>query len=86
MSHRKGIIAKATEREERRRREAKENGIILEKAKKVKKANMDKRERSIDGPGVGMFKKGMLRLNKRDVTEIEGPKGLGGKSRKGSSR
>jgi hypothetical protein len=82
MSHRKGIIAKASEREERRRREARENGIILERAKKARKANMDRRERSIDGPGVGLFKKGMLRLNKRDISEIEGSKRPGGKSRK----
>ncbi|KAH0537369.1 hypothetical protein FGG08_005811 [Glutinoglossum americanum] len=79
MSHRRGMMAKKSEREERRRQEAKENGIILEKVKKVKRANLDRRERSIGGPGVGMFKKGMLRLNKRDVAEIEGPKGYGRK-------
>ncbi|KAI9784963.1 MAG: hypothetical protein M1839_001159 [Geoglossum umbratile] len=83
MSHRKGIIAKASERGERRRKEAKENGIVLEKAKKAKKANLDRRERSIDGPGVGAFRKGMLRLSKRDVAEIEGPKRPNGKVRKG---
>ncbi|KAK8091975.1 hypothetical protein PG997_002336 [Apiospora hydei] len=32
MSHRKGIIAAAEKREEKRRREARENGIVLERA------------------------------------------------------
>jgi Domain of unknown function (DUF4602) len=86
MSHRKGIMAKASEREERRRSEARENGIILEKVKKARKANLDRRERSIDGPGVGMFRKGMLRLNKRDVAEIEESKRSSGKVRKGTRR
>ncbi|KAH0547983.1 hypothetical protein GP486_008275 [Trichoglossum hirsutum] len=86
MSHRKGIIAKASRREERRRREARENGIILEKARKSRGPNIDRRERSIDGPGVGMFRKGMLRLNKRDISEIEGSKRPGGRSQKKTSR
>ncbi|KAI9768456.1 MAG: hypothetical protein M1840_004865 [Geoglossum simile] len=86
LSHRKGIIAKASEREERRRSEARENGIILEKAKKARKVNLDRRERSIDGPGVGTYRKGMLRLNKRDVAEIEEPKGPSGRVRNGSRR
>ena len=83
MSHRKGITAKASEREERRRSEARENGVILEKAKKTRKVYLDRRERSIDAPGVGVFRKGMLKLNKRDVAEIEGPER---KVRKGSRR
>jgi hypothetical protein len=37
MSHRKGIKAKASEKEAQRRKEAKENGIILETAVKKRK-------------------------------------------------
>ncbi|KAL1623955.1 pre-rRNA processing and 40S ribosomal subunit assembly [Neofusicoccum ribis] len=55
MAHRKGIKAKASEREEKRRREARENGIILERAKKEKVGEERKRERGVGGPGVGKF-------------------------------
>lgn len=75
ISHRKGIVAKETEREEKRRREARENGIILEKAKmKSKKGSDGKRERGVGGPVVGKFSGGTLRLSKRDIHDIEGPK------------
>ncbi|KAG0652396.1 Forty S assembly factor [Hyphodiscus hymeniophilus] len=81
MSHRKGIIAKQNEREEKRRKEAKENGIILEKAKMVtKKGNEGKRDRGIGAPGVGRFSGGTLKLSKKDIFDVEGPK------RSGSSR
>ena len=43
LAHRKGIAAKAGEREERRRREAKENGIVLERAVKKEGGREDKR-------------------------------------------
>ncbi|KAL8861444.1 MAG: hypothetical protein Q9178_002317 [Gyalolechia marmorata] len=49
LAQRKGIVAKSTEREERRRREAKESGIILEKAVKSKVRD-PKRERGIGAP------------------------------------
>ena len=74
LAQRKGINAKATEREELRRREAKENGIILEKAGKRKKKDKSMRQRGIGAPSVGKFQGGMLKLNKKDVAEIEGPK------------
>ncbi|KAI5301571.1 hypothetical protein KEM55_001641, partial [Ascosphaera atra] len=54
MSHRKGIITKSAQKEEIRRREAKENGIILEKPIKQKSKNT-RRERGIGGPAVGKF-------------------------------
>ncbi|KAJ9642891.1 pre-rRNA processing and 40S ribosomal subunit assembly [Coniosporium tulheliwenetii] len=82
MSHRRGITAKATSKEERRRREAKENGIILERAVKVQKTTGGRRERGVGTPGVGKFRGGMLKLSKRDVASIEGPK----KSTKGRRR
>lgn len=73
MSHRKGIVAKAKDREVRRRQEAKENGIILEKVTRVKQSE-EKRVRGVTGPAVGKFKGGTLRLNKRDLADITGPK------------
>ena len=74
LAQRKGIAAKATEREELRRREAQENGIILEKKAKSRKKAHTVKQRSIGAPSVGKFQGGMLRLNKKDVAEIEGPK------------
>ncbi|KAK4947051.1 pre-rRNA processing and 40S ribosomal subunit assembly [Elasticomyces elasticus] len=83
MAHRKGIMAKSEEREERRRREAKENGIILERAKAAKatRGGAMRREGGVGAPGVGRFKSGTLQLSRRDVASIEGPKRGGGKSR-----
>lgn len=74
MSHRKGMIAKQTEREEKRRREARENGIILEKAKSTKKSSEGKRDRGVGAPAVGTFSGGTLKLSKKDIFDIEGPK------------
>lgn len=75
MSHRKGIISKQSEREEKRRREARENGIILEMVKGgTKRQKEGRRDRGIGGPGVGKFAGGTLRLSKKDIFDIEGPK------------
>ena len=74
LAQRKGITAKAREREEFRRREAQENGIILEKATKSKKKDGSIRQRGIGAPSVGKFQGGMLKLSKKDVAQIEGPK------------
>ena len=72
LAQRKGIVAKSAEREERRRREAKESGIILEKAVKSKIRD-PKRDRGIGAPSVGKFSRGMLTLTQRDVNMIVGP-------------
>jgi hypothetical protein len=84
MSHRKGIESKSAYKEEVRRREARENGIILEKPSKKKddKSNV-RRERGIGGPAIGKFAGGTLRLSHRDVMAVQGPKRIGGKSRGG---
>ena len=74
FAQRRGIIAKATGREELRRREAQENGIILEKVGKSKKKDNGMRQRGIGAPSVGRFQGGILKLNKKDIAEIEGPK------------
>ena len=73
LAQRKGITAKATERDKLRRREAQENGIILEKGAKSRKDDR-LRQRGIGAPSVGKFQGGMLKLSKKDVAEIEGPK------------
>ncbi|KAK3676478.1 pre-rRNA processing and 40S ribosomal subunit assembly [Recurvomyces mirabilis] len=82
LSHRRGIVAKATSREASRRKNATENGIILEKAKSTFKAPA-KRERAVAVPSVGKFRGGTLKLSERDVKSIEGPKKrAGGKGRR----
>ncbi|QDS70019.1 hypothetical protein FKW77_003655 [Venturia effusa] len=70
MSHRKGIVKKTTEREMKRRSDAKEGGIILEKEKRKVKFS-GKRERAVGAPTVGKFRHGLLSLSKRDVGKIE---------------
>ncbi|PBP28622.1 hypothetical protein BUE80_DR000387 [Diplocarpon rosae] len=75
MSQRKGIISKQAEKEAKRRQEARENGIILEKAQLgTQKSSARKRDRGIGAPGVGRFSGGTLTLSKKDIHEIEGPK------------
>ncbi|KAI9878397.1 MAG: hypothetical protein M1830_001027 [Pleopsidium flavum] len=83
MSHRRGIVSKATKKEATRRQEARENGIILEKASKPKKGEAVRRERGIGAPGIGKFKGGMLKLSKKDVADIEGSKGATTAKRRG---
>jgi hypothetical protein len=82
LSHRKGISAKAASREGRRRKEAAENGVVLEKARTAIKS-AQRRERGAGGPTVGKFKGGTLKLSSRDVRSIEGPKQRGSGGRKG---
>ncbi|PVI07600.1 hypothetical protein DM02DRAFT_666518 [Periconia macrospinosa] len=91
MSQRKGIAAKAKLREELRRKEAKENGIILEREKKGdgagKKASAKRRDVGVGGPSVGKFKNGTLTLSRKDVASITrdggGSGGRKGKGKKG---
>ncbi|KAL8777425.1 MAG: hypothetical protein Q9203_006279 [Teloschistes exilis] len=73
LAQRKGIVAKAIERDASRRRDAKENGIILEKTVKSK-VREPQRQRSIGAPSVGKFSHGMLTLSKKDVASIVGPR------------
>ncbi|PYI10028.1 hypothetical protein BO78DRAFT_297101, partial [Aspergillus sclerotiicarbonarius CBS 121057] len=82
-SHRRGIQAKADMKEDRRRREARENGIILEKPAPKSNINGNKRrERGVGGSSIGKFAGGSLNLSKRDVAAIQGPR----RSTKGKSR
>ncbi|KAI3333380.1 hypothetical protein F4824DRAFT_249599 [Ustulina deusta] len=78
MSMRKGIQAAAEGRETKRRREARENGIVLERpaatslGKKAGKGKRNGSSRTIDGPAVGRMNSGMLKLSKKDIADIEG--------------
>jgi hypothetical protein len=74
MAHRQGIKARAHSREELRRKDARENGIVLEKASQKGSRDKPKRERGVDAPGVGKFRGGTLKLSRRDVADIQGPK------------
>lgn len=85
LSHRRGIAAKAVSREAMRRREAKENGIVLEKATGKNKSNRVRRDRGVDVPAVGKFRGGTLQLSKNDVLDIRGS-GQIGKGRKRGRR
>lgn len=87
LAQRKGIVTKARMQEDNKRKEAFENGIILEKAKAKKRKN-GMRERGVGAPAVGRFQGGTLKLSSKDIAEIEGPrKGLkGGKSGKRKRR
>ncbi|KAH0290862.1 hypothetical protein M436DRAFT_59879 [Aureobasidium namibiae CBS 147.97] len=79
-----GIQKKKESKEFERRREAKENGIVLERVRREGTDGKgggfgggDRRERGIGNPSVGKFSGGTLRLSKRDVDGITGPKSSG---------
>jgi hypothetical protein len=74
IAHRLGMKAKAASREDLRRKDARENGIILEKASKKPSSDRANRERGVDAPGLGRFRGGTLKLSRRDVADIQGPK------------
>jgi Domain of unknown function (DUF4602) len=74
LSHRRGIIAKASLKEATRRKEAKENGIVLEKEVKARNGKSVRRERGVGAPTVGKFQGGTLKLSRRDISDIEGPR------------
>lgn len=71
VAHRVGITKKADQKETLRRKDAKENGVILEKANKTSK-NV-RRDRGVDVPGVGKFAGGTLKLSRQDIASIQGP-------------
>ncbi|KAH7170416.1 hypothetical protein EDB81DRAFT_775373 [Dactylonectria macrodidyma] len=73
MNIRKGIVAAAGARESKRRREAKENGVILERETGKKSKRRDRgRDFGVDRPGVGRLRGATLRLSDKDVRGIEG--------------
>ncbi|KAL3465782.1 hypothetical protein BJX64DRAFT_42772 [Aspergillus heterothallicus] len=80
-SMRKGIKAKATTKEDKRRREARENGIILEKPAPKKNVTNGRRERGVGGPSIGRFAGGTLNLSQRDIAQIQSARRGRGKGR-----
>ncbi|KAK4166671.1 hypothetical protein QBC43DRAFT_313104 [Cladorrhinum sp. PSN259] len=89
MAMRKGIVGAASAKEIKRRREAKENGIILEREIKKQPARKKKGargERPVDAPGVGRMRGAQLTISAREARAIssEGVRrgGGGGKRRR----
>ncbi|KAL2865684.1 uncharacterized protein BJX67DRAFT_170916 [Aspergillus lucknowensis] len=80
-SMRKGIKAKAASKDEKRRREARENGIILEKPTPKSNSSRGRRERGVGGPSVGKFAGGTLNLSHRDVAQVQSSRRGGGNGR-----
>jgi hypothetical protein len=89
-AHRRGINAKAAAKDEKRRREAKENGIILEKPSKVtKSSSTGRRDRGIGGSSIGKFSGGTLNLSKQDLHSMQSSRGRssrGGRGGRGKGR
>jgi hypothetical protein len=83
MNIRKGIDEKKRGKEEKRRKDAKEAGVVLEREVRGKRKE-GRRERGVGGPGVGRMRGGMLVLSKRDIVEVQGRKG--GRGRGGKRR
>ncbi|TWU73688.1 hypothetical protein ED733_004717 [Metarhizium rileyi] len=78
MHMRKGMAAASDAREAKRRREAKENGVILEKETGKKRRERGRRG-EVDRPGVGRLKGAELRISERDVKRIEGTRDVFGR-------
>ncbi|KAK4196625.1 hypothetical protein QBC40DRAFT_233983 [Triangularia verruculosa] len=95
MSMRKGIVSHNTAKEAKRRREAKENGIILEREVKKSKSSRGKRsggggrgEREVGAPGVGRMRGATLRISAREAEVLNrpGPARRGGRGGRGGRR
>jgi len=71
MRIQKGIAQKRQERDDIRRKEAKEAGVVLERAV-VKKKPSARRDRGLGGPSVGKFRGGLLKLGRKDVQDVQG--------------
>ena len=85
LSHRKGIQAKALAIESRRRREAKDNGIILERPAGGTESKFRRRERGVGGPAIGKFTGGTLKLSRKDLQDLRGPPARSGRGKRGKS-
>ena len=88
MAQRKHMAEKARVTEQKRRYEAREGGIILEKEVREKSKDRErKRERGVGGPSIGRFSGGTLTLSKKDVRSITGgPGSQGGKGKNGKGK
>ncbi|KID79923.1 uncharacterized protein G6M90_00g014600 [Metarhizium brunneum] len=79
MHMRKGMAVAADAREAKRRREAKENGIILERETGKQRRTRGRRS-DVDRPGVGRLRGAELRISERDVKRIEGNRDVFGRN------
>ncbi|KAK0711220.1 hypothetical protein B0H67DRAFT_555235 [Lasiosphaeris hirsuta] len=92
MSMRKGITKTAETREETRRREARQNGIVLERerssAPAAKKKKRSASDRPVDMPGVGKMRGAELRISAFEARSIAsgGSRGGRGGGRGGKNR
>lgn len=91
MNMRKGIKKASETYEQKRRREARENGIILEKASGKGKGNVKKRsggDRPVDMPGIGKMRGAQLTISSREIRSMEnsGPVGRGGRGMGGKAK
>jgi hypothetical protein len=85
MAQRKHMIQKARLTDEKRRADAKEAGIVLERPTigkaAVRRDENRKREKAVGLPSVGKFRGGTLSLSKKDVRSITGGGGSGAKGK-----
>lgn len=72
MGMRRGIERARVEGESRRREEARQLGVVLEREVKKGSGKEKRRDRGIGAPSVGTFRGGTLRLSGRDVRSIRG--------------
>lgn len=89
IAMRKGIVKAGVDKEARRRREAKECGVILETARSggerrrpASSTNGNRRSKDVGLPGVGRMRGAELRISARDIQNVEGRKSSGGERRK----
>ncbi|KAH7074441.1 hypothetical protein BKA63DRAFT_414938 [Paraphoma chrysanthemicola] len=84
MALRKHMTQKARTAEDKRRAEAKEAGIVLERPtmKAPVRRSDQRRDRPVGMPSVGKFRGGTLNLSKKDVRSITGGGGAKGKGKK----
>lgn len=76
---------RANHRESVRRKDARDNGIVLERERRVRRFEGE-RDRGVGGPDVGTLRGGMLRLSRRDVAEITGGGRRGGGGGRGGGK
>ncbi|KAG5959255.1 hypothetical protein E4U57_000817 [Claviceps arundinis] len=80
MQMRKGMLAAQQAREVKRRREARENGVILERDVQMRGGDRKRRRGGgVDRPGVGRMRGAELRISERDVRGIEGGRDVFGR-------
>lgn len=75
MAQRKGIEKKKNERENERRREAREGGILVERKggkPRERRKRKGKGDEDVGGPSVGKWRGGTLILGGKELRDIQG--------------